>query len=140
MTKSSKLYVQLFLAAILQVGMAFPISSQELPAHVIEAYQEDGWFYFGDNTFLYRDRYNTTGDPEVLSLSINPSDPYAMLYLNRFDCENQRVMVIAYKRYQNKPLIEREHYLFENKLEWQYPIKTSLFDRMLKAVCVKFGK
>lgn len=112
--------------------------AQSLPEHVIEAYEDDGWLYMADNTFLYSERYNSTGDPEVLSLKIILGDPNAYLFLNKYDCKNNRMMVIAFKRYQNKPLIEKEHYLFENKLEWQYPLKTSLGDIMMRTVCERF--
>lgn len=115
------------------------VCAQKLPIHVIEAYEQDNWVYIGANTFLYADRYNTTGNPEVLSLNINPGDSYAMLYLYRYDCENHRVMRIAYKKYQNKPIIEKDDYIFEDKLEWVYPLKTTLYDIMLTSVCSVFG-
>lgn len=115
------------------------IYSQDLPQHVIDAYEQDGWVYFGKSTFLHNERYNDVGDPEVLSLEIDQVTSIAMLFLTRFDCINQRMMIIAYKRFQNKLFIEKDHYLFDHRREWQYPLKTSLGDLMIKAVCDKHG-
>lgn len=112
---------------------------QELPDRIVEAYKQDGWVYFGGSTFLYREKVNDYGNPKVLSLKIDMTSSDAMLYLYEYDCGNQRMMMIAYKRYQNKPIMEKEHYLFENRREWQYPLKTSLGDSMMSAVCEKFG-
>ncbi len=124
---------------LLQFGPASKIFSQNLPQHVIVAYEKDGWVYFGKSTFLHGDRYNSEGYPEVLSLEIDQATGIAMLFLTQFDCINQRMMIIAYKRFQNKLFIEKEHYLFDHKKEWQYPLKTSLGDLMLTAVCDKYG-
>lgn len=114
-------------------------SQSELSQQFIDAYKKDGWVYFGNNIFLYKERENITGNPQVLSLSIDPIESTAMLFLNEYDCDNSRVMMIAYKRYQNRPYIEKEHYLFESRREWDYPLKTSIADAMLQAVCKKFG-
>lgn len=114
-------------------------SQSELSQQFIDAYKKDGWVYFGNNIFLYKERENLTGNPQVLSLSIDPIESTAMLFLNEYDCDNSRVMMIAYKRYQNRPHIEKEHYLFESRREWDYPLKTSIADAMLQAVCKKFG-
>jgi len=116
----------------------YSYSQAELSEYVISAYEEDDWVYFGSNTFLYLDKEEGEGNPRVLSLRIDPSDSHAMLYLYEYDCENQRMMMIAYKTYQNKPVMEKENYLFEHKLKWQYPLKTSLGDNMMGAVCDKF--
>ncbi len=115
-------------------------SQPELSQHFIDAYKKDGWVYFGNNIFLYKENENTVGNPQVLSLRIDPVESTAMLFLNEYDCDNSRVMMIAYKKYQNKPYIEKKHYLFENRREWNYPLKTSIADVMLQAVCEKFGK
>lgn len=48
--------------------------------------------------------------------------------------------MIAYKRYQNIPHMEKEHYLFDHVREWRYPLKTSISDYMLQAVCEKFSR
>ena len=114
-------------------------SQEELSKYTIDAYENDGWAYFGNNIFLYRQKENMKGNPQVLALSIDPVESTAMLYLNEYDCDNNRVMMLAYKRYQNKPYIEKEHYLFEHKREWRYPLKTSVSETILKAVCAKFG-
>ena len=88
---------------------------------------------------MYSENENLSGNPQVLSLDIDPDDSTAMLFLNEYDCKNNRIMMIAYKRYQNEPHIEKKHYLFEHKREWKYPLKTSINDFMLQAVCRKFG-
>lgn len=115
-------------------------AQQELSQHVVEAYENDGWVYFGGSTFLYKEKEEGNGNPKVLALNIDANSSTAMLYLYEYDCSNQRMMIIAYKNYQNKPVMEKKHYLFENRRKWQYPLKTSLGDRMMSAVCEKFSK
>lgn len=114
-------------------------AQSELSQFVINAYEEDGWAYFGNNSFLNREKEEEFGNPRVLSLQIDPSTSTGMLYLWEFDCSNHRLMMIAYKSHQNNKVMEKKHYLFDNVKKWQYPLKTSQGDLMLRAVCEKYG-
>ena len=114
-------------------------AQQEISENVIRAYEEENWVYFGNNTFLHREKESGSGNPKVLSLNIDSNSSTAMLYLYEYDCSNQRMMMIAYKTYKNKAIMEKDHYLFESKREWQYPLKTSFGDSMMSAVCEKYG-
>jgi len=131
----------MFLTIFAIIAISASVKSQsEISKYVIDAYEKEGWVYFGSNTFLYKEKEKGEGNPKVLSLNIDPSNSFAMLYLFEYDCSNSRLMMLAYKQYQNKPIMEKDSYLFERKKKWVYPIKTTLGDILLTAVCERFNR
>jgi len=134
-----KKILQLALCIVFLCSTSKVYAQQEISEYLVEAYEADGWVYFGDNTFLHKEKEKGYGNPKVLSLNIVPSTSTAMLYLFEYDCSNNRIMMIAYKKYENKSIMEKKHYLFESKKEWIYPLKTSIGDIMMSAVCEKYG-
>lgn len=109
------------------------------PQSMIDDLYKDGWIYMGSNHFLYHDRYNTTGNPEVLCLAVDLDEPYVMLLLYEFDCANSRYMTIAYKDWNNSLYMESEHYLYPHARKWIYPFYKTTESAMLNAVCSKFA-
>lgn len=127
-----------FVISFLLLG-SYLFSQGQLSQNIVDAYQEEGWFYVGGSTFIYGEKEDGYGNPKVLALNIDQASSTAMLFLYEYDCPNKRIMMLAYKRYQNKPVMEKEHYLFDHLKEWDYPLKTSISDLMMQLVCNKFS-